>query len=698
MDRSWTVPVIVISLIVILTCCACLLSLAAGWLVYSTAPFRPGQPGDVNAQAATATATPAAAGPDEKIRPLPVFTPTPPPLEPSPAASQPEASPPPTPAPAGDTIAAIENALVPASDLIDLARRLQGMPGIPPTLAAPAAPFQVGDRKTFWAGNVDTNENFQVEATLRYRGERLYFWVENGVRYSPDDLERLGETFDQQIYSTNREFFGSEWTPGVDSDPRLYVLYARDLGSSVAGYYSSADQYPPQAHEYSNAHEMFFLSADNIELDEEFTYGVLAHEFQHMIHWYQDRNEETWVGEGFSELAAFLNGYTLGGFDLVYAADTDLQLTNWPAEGDTAANYGAAFLFMAYFLDRFGEQATQALVRHPENGLVSVDRTLADLGAVDLLSGQPIRADDLFIDWAVANYVQDGRVQDGRYQYSNYAAAPQVAATGRVRACPAAPQPAEVHQYGVDYIRITCRGSYRLRFEGAPRVSLLPADPYSGRYAFWSNRGDESDMTLTRTFDFSEQSGPLTLRYQTWYNLETDFDFVYVLASTDGERWEILRAPSSTDADATGNSYGWGYTGSSLGWIEEEVDLSAYAGQQVQVRFEYVTDSAVNQDGLLLDDIAIPEIGYSTDFESGDGGWQAAGFVRIQNDLPQTFRLALITRKGAIQVQTYTLSGDNQLEVPLQLGWGQEAILVVGGTARITRQPAAYTFSLLSGE
>ena len=43
-------------------------------------------------------------------------------------------------------------------------------------------------------------------------------------------------------------------------------------------------------------------------------------------------------------------------------------------------------------------------------------------------------------------------------------------------------------------------GAYTLRFEGSIEVGVLPADPYSGDYAFWSNKGDDSDMTLTRQF------------------------------------------------------------------------------------------------------------------------------------------------------------------------------------------------------
>src|SRR5690606_3730467 len=170
--------------------------------------------------------------------------------------------------------------------------------------APPAAFYQAGEQKSFWITNVDDNSNSQIDATLEYVSEHVYFWIENGVRFNPSDLRALVDTFEAEIYPTNREFFGSEWSPGIDGDPHLYILYAKGLGFSLAGYFSSADEYHPLAHEYSNAHEMFLLSADNVSLDEEFAYSVLAHEFQHMIHWYQDRNEETWMNEGFAELAA----------------------------------------------------------------------------------------------------------------------------------------------------------------------------------------------------------------------------------------------------------------------------------------------------------------------------------------------------------------------------------------------------------
>jgi len=80
-----------------------------------------------------------------------------------------------------------------------------------------------------------------------------------------------------------------------------------------------------------------------------------------MIHWNRDRNESTWVNEGFSELAVLLNGYEVGS-EYSYIVNPDLQLNDWPNDSSqTSPHYGAAFLFFTYFLDRFGEQIQKKL-------------------------------------------------------------------------------------------------------------------------------------------------------------------------------------------------------------------------------------------------------------------------------------------------------------------------------------------------
>jgi len=700
---SFVGTVIVVAVLVVLCCCLCLAIIFFGGIALGSVTI---EPGGVLTFSEFATATPVVTRPTV----LPTestsveLDPLTDPSEPSDLSLLPTA---PVQAPSpklaayvpDDTLETLENTIIPVNDFVELAERLEGKRNIPITVDAPAVPYQVGDTEIFWVVNRDTNQHSQIQAVLGYATEHAYFWFQEGSRYDDNDLRNLAETFENQIYPTTRAFFGSEWTPGVDGDPHLYIVFARDLGVGIAGYFSNSDEYHPEAQEYSNAHETFMLDAGQ-QLDKEFTYGVLAHEFQHMIHWYQDRNESTWMNEGFSELAAHINGYDPGGFDFLYVGNPDLQLNDWPSDGDaTAPYYGASFLFLTYFLDRFGESATQALVGNPANGMASIDAVLEDLQINDPQSGEQFTADDVFIDWALTNYLLDEDVADGRFTYHNYLYPSRVNDTETIRSCDGTLFTRDVRQYGADYIRITCDGIYTLNFEGSIQTGLLPADSYSGDYAFWSNKGDDSDMTLTRSFDFSAHDGPLTLTYWTWYDLEKDYDYLYLEASTDGENWQILRTPASTDENPSGNSYGWGYNGLSGGdgrWIQEKVDLSQYAGGNVQIRFEYVTDAAVHGEGLLLDDIKIPEIGYFDDFESDSGGWEAAGFVRIQNVLPQTYRLALITKGADSSVEYVTLRADNTAEIPISIGGDvEEVVLVVTGTTRYTRQPAAYRFEFV---
>jgi immune inhibitor A len=597
---------------------------------------------------------------------------------------------------ADNTKSVLEGMNVPINNYYDLAARLLGKENVPLTLPAPVIQPAVNDNQKFWVNNTDTHETFQVSTTLQYVTPHVYFWVEDDIRFNKTDLKNLANTFENKIYPTDREFFGSEWTPGVDNDPHIYILMVKNVGVNLAGYFSSSDEYNPEVHKYSNAHEMFILSGDNANLKDKYTYGVLAHEFQHMIHWYDDLNEESWLNEGFSELAVLLNGYDLGGFPQSYISNPDMQLTDWATDvGANSPHYGGSFLFVTYFLSRFGEDATKALIALPENGMSSIDKVLSNLHEIDPATNNTMTADNFFSDWVVTNYLNNPKVQNGQFHYDNYPAFSTASWTNQIDSCPSEIRSDSVFQYGVDYIYIDCGGSHTLEIQGKPFVRILNTDAKSGKYAFWSNKGDESDMTLTREFDFSNVTGPLTLDYSTWYSLEQDFDYAYVEISEDGRNWTILDTPHGTDKDLSGNSYGWGYNGTSNGWLDESVDLSSYASKKIRIRFEYITDAAVTWDGLLLDDISIPEIQYSENFEQGDGGWTGAGFVRMDNQLPQTYALNLIlTDHGKTTVTRIVLDSSLHAEIPLDLSGGKTAVLTVSGTTRFTNQPAIYTYSV----
>ncbi len=200
----------------------------------------------------------------------------------------------------------------PHRDLAELASRLRysGTP-IPLVVREKPRRYQVGDIETFWVANTDTHEHRQIRAVLRVQTDHVQMWVEEGANASLAGLQRSADRFEREIYPTTRELFGSEWTPGIDGDPRLAILHARNLGS-VGGYFSAADEYSRLANPFSNEREIFYISLDYRTPGTEAYDSTLAHEFQHMIHWYQDRNEDAWVNEGLSMLSQQVNRLPVG--------------------------------------------------------------------------------------------------------------------------------------------------------------------------------------------------------------------------------------------------------------------------------------------------------------------------------------------------------------------------------------------------
>ncbi len=604
------------------------------------------------------------------------------------------------------TFAQLQQVIVPTRDLRDLAMRLRpDVDDVPLVVSERPADYQVGDVISFWASNVDDNRHFQIEAELIYRNDVAYVWVEKGQPYDRDRIARSVDRFAEQAYPKIREFFGSEWNPGVDGDPRLHILHATDLGRSIAGYYSSADEFSRQANPYSNEKEMFYINLEWLNSTEDYEYyeTVLAHEFQHMVHWYNDRNEETWVNEGMSELAQEIAGYPPDtGFASVYMDNTDTQLNTWSDDpGGNAEHYGSAYLYMAYFLQRFGEDLTKAVVANPANGTLGFTQALEQ-------AGLGLTFDDVFADWVVANYVDDPTAlgQSGVYGYRQLDL-PSPLLDKSYRRYPVQLRRTSVYNYGVDYIALRGSGDVTVRFQGATETRLANVTPYSGAWAWWSNRADDSDTRLTRRFDFRDvpKGEPLTMEVAMWYDIEDDYDYGYVLVSRDGEKWDILEGPHTTTENPSGNSFGPAYTAESTTdpgsetpeWIVEELDLSAYAGEEVWIRFEYVTDDAVNYPGWFIDDIRIPAIGYSTDFENGPDGWESEGWILTDNRLPQLWLVQVIAlQDGKLQaVQRIPVGPDGAAEIQVNgLGRGNEAILTVSGLTLGTTEPATYEYRI----
>lgn len=130
-------------------------------------------------------------------------------------------------------------------------------------------------------------------------------------------------------------------------------------------------------------------------------------------------------------------------------------------------------------------------------------------------------------------------------------------------------------------------------------------------------------------------------------------------------------------------------------WIEESIDLTPYVGGEVLIRFEYVTDQAFTRNGLVLDDIAIPEIGFFDDAESESGRWVSEGWARIENRLPQEYLLQVVESVNGPSVRRLLSPGDGfSGHWTIEVGPSTPAILAISGMTLHTTQPAPYDLAI----
>jgi len=639
----------------------------------------------------TATSTPTPTFTSTSTPPPPrTHTPTPTPT----STPTPTPTPPPSPTPDADRVGPNTQASDPPPRPFDY------------TVVNPEPPRRVPNAtRTFWVVGGATGEHREISARLRVQTEHAAVWVEEGVWHDVRALQEAATFFETQVYPITRAAFGSEWIPGVDNDPHIHILHAAGLGEGVLGYTSAADEFPRARYPHSNEAEMIVVHADQVEVGSSAYYALLARQFQRIIQWYQDRNEERWVKEGLAELAVRLNGLASDEPERAYTEHPDTSLTAWRDEADVA-HRGAAYLFAAYFHERFGDEGTRALVAQPLNGIAGFDAVLAELNT-------DLTFEDLFAEWLAANYL-DGEpgVNVPRYGYDTL----DLERPAPVASYENYPLTMEtsVQQFGADYILLRGNDDLRIQFTGTTTTPLLDLSPHSGRFFWWSNRADESLTTLTRAFDLADISDgePITLTYWAWYDIEPGYDYATVEVSADpsvdsgyhgGEQWRTVSTPSGTADDPHGNNPGWGYTGRSddpPGWIQETVDLSSYAGSEILVRFAYLTDEAIVGTGFALDDIAIPAIGYADDVEAGENGWESAGFIRSDNSVPQRYLALLIGPGGepgnGTGVERLSVREDGTAEwtVPLDSKSWREAVLVISGLAPLTAHPAPYQLTI----
>ena len=632
--------------------------------------------------------------PTVESSPVPTVVPTP---VPPATATIVRATPPPTDLPATPVATpAFDGSIPPFRDDVALAVAYLGVDPALPTLQ-PTIDLQPGAVDTFFIGNVKDNTIAQVEAELKSVGENAYFWFEVGdAAGEPDPALLAQETAEfDAIFDRLYDYYGVARPAGG----RVHIVHmspGRLCGEvepcGLAGYFSSRDLLPLAVSPSSNERAMFIMNSRQFG---QLSYlSTLTHELRHLLGHDNSQGEEDWFVEGAAMLAEDLLGFTEIPQDRgsLFLQNTDQQLNRWTDE-NTIPFYGQGYLLNRFLYDRLGADGYREFSLSPVPGLAAVDDN-----ATAIALGKT--GDELWLDWLAAMALHDTAGVAETYRWDGPALAP-ISTTQAINL--PARFDTTVQQYAADYYELPSSGTITLDFAGAESVSLLGSAAPSGEHFWYAQRANSSNPRLTRTVDLREVESA-TLQYRVYADIERGYDFAYVSVSVDeGQTWQGLTAAGMQGLDPADDPSASAlterfYTGQDGQWLSEEIDLTPFAGQEIQLRFEYVTDLVQTYGGFAVDDLAIPEIDFFDDAETLDTGWVAEGFVRAPAELAQRWALQLIMfEDGLPSVTALEIPADGRLAHTLtSIAGERRPILIVAALSPQTLQPAAYTLDVHS--
>ncbi|XQY93869.1 immune inhibitor A domain-containing protein [Metabacillus sp. HB246100] len=156
--------------------------------------------------------------------------------------------------------------------------------------------------------------------------------------------------------------------------------------------------------------------------------------------------------------------------------------------------------------------------------------------------------------------------------------------------------------------------------------------PEFGEQYYYSTKGDDLHTVLeTPVFDLTNAS-KATFNAKAFYEVETDYDYVYINAFVDGQE------PVQIDVIGDENTQG-GYETTLGKWNDLTYDLSQFAGKKVKLSFEYVTDGGLAPNGFAIDNLSVTaddKVIFSDDAEGNakvtlDGFVVSNGYSKAKN-------------------------------------------------------------------
>jgi len=185
-------------------------------------------------------------------------------------------------------------------------------------------------------------------------------------------------------------------------------------------------------------------------------------------------------------------------------------------------------------------------------------------------------------------------------------------------------------------------GVYRgVKIQLPDNVLELPVPIWQGDYYWWGGKKDLANAMMTTQEPISIPLEGATLTFDMVYDIEDEWDFLWIQASTDGETWDTLtneHTQCEHDPDWIGRLYGFpddlcgaglkGFYGYNPEWPfpgAQSFDLSAYAGERIYLRFWYMTDWATTYTGAFVDNVLVTSgttTLFADDAEGSDALWE----------------------------------------------------------------------------
>lgn len=157
-----------------------------------------------------------------------------------------------------------------------------------------------------------------------------------------------------------------------------------------------------------------------------------------------------------------------------------------------------------------------------------------------------------------------------------------------------------------------------------PDKAVQGIAPQFGAKYYYSTKGDNLHTTLSSPeFDLTNAQSA-TFSFKTRYDIEFEYDYLYVTAVTsDGQETQLdVIGDDDTNGDARAES-------TNGAWVDKAYDLSPFAGKKVTLKFEYVTDGGLALEGFALDQATLTVNGavVFSDGAEGTSPFSLDGFV-----------------------------------------------------------------------